>query len=337
MTKVNIYYGGRGLIEDPTISVMNKITQVLNELNVVVQRYNLYEEKKGITALPKTLKEADAIILAASVEWFGVGGLLQQFLDACWLYGDKDTIHSLHMMPVVLSTTYGEKDAYTYLTKAWDILGGLTCDGIHAFVKDALEFENNAGYNGVIEKRVEDFFRCFTGKLSTLPSSDNAVRDTVSRPTSIDLTPQESEQLSEYVSNDTYVKKQKEDIQELSAIFRNILGDEAPEGSAQSNPYVQAFSSHFHGMADIAVCFALELTDIEQTLYLYADGQTLHCSDDAAQVPDPNVSIKLKTALLDKITTGQTTLQEAFRQGDVIAKGDFKILGNFDHLFRFHN
>ena len=87
MTKVNIYYGGRGLIEDPTIYVMDKITEVLNELNVVVRRYNLYEDKKGISVLPKTLKEADAVILAASVEWFSYGGLLQQFLDACWLYG----------------------------------------------------------------------------------------------------------------------------------------------------------------------------------------------------------------------------------------------------------
>ena len=58
MTKVNIYYGGRGLIEDPTIYVMDKITEVLNELNVVVRRYNLYEDKKGISVLPKTLKEA---------------------------------------------------------------------------------------------------------------------------------------------------------------------------------------------------------------------------------------------------------------------------------------
>ena len=49
MTKVNIYYGGRGLIEDPTIYVMDKITEVLNELNVVVLRYNLYEDKKGIS------------------------------------------------------------------------------------------------------------------------------------------------------------------------------------------------------------------------------------------------------------------------------------------------
>ena len=38
---INIYYGGRGLIEDPTIYVCDKITEVLNELRVQVKRYNL--------------------------------------------------------------------------------------------------------------------------------------------------------------------------------------------------------------------------------------------------------------------------------------------------------
>ena len=92
MQRINIYYGGRGLIEDPTIYVMNKLTEVLNELNIDVKKYNLYEDKRGISVLPKTLKEADGVILAASVEWLGIGGLLQQFLDACWLYGDRDRI-----------------------------------------------------------------------------------------------------------------------------------------------------------------------------------------------------------------------------------------------------
>ena len=83
MTTINIYYGGRGLIDDPSIYVMDKLTTVFDELNVNVKRYNLYEDKHGISVLPKTLKEADAVIITASVEWFGIGGLLQQFLDAC--------------------------------------------------------------------------------------------------------------------------------------------------------------------------------------------------------------------------------------------------------------
>ena len=41
--KIAVYYGGRGVIEDSTIYVVNKLVQVLDELNVQVRRYNLYE------------------------------------------------------------------------------------------------------------------------------------------------------------------------------------------------------------------------------------------------------------------------------------------------------
>ena len=48
---VNIYYGGRGMVDDPTIVVINRIQEVLEELNVTVTRYNLYEMKNTITTL----------------------------------------------------------------------------------------------------------------------------------------------------------------------------------------------------------------------------------------------------------------------------------------------
>ena len=47
------------MIGDPTLYVMNKIQKVLKELNVTVERYDLYEIKNNITALPQTLKDAD--------------------------------------------------------------------------------------------------------------------------------------------------------------------------------------------------------------------------------------------------------------------------------------
>ena len=108
--KVNIYYGGRGLMDDPTLYVINKMQEVLEELNVKVERFMLNELKNTITTLPQTLKEADGIILAATVEWYGIGGYMQQFLDACWLYGDKEKIAKIYMCPVVMSTTYGERE-----------------------------------------------------------------------------------------------------------------------------------------------------------------------------------------------------------------------------------
>ena len=64
---INIYYGGRGLVDDPTILVINKIQEVLDELNVNVNRYNLYEMKNTITTLSQTVTEADGIILATTV------------------------------------------------------------------------------------------------------------------------------------------------------------------------------------------------------------------------------------------------------------------------------
>lgn len=71
---INIYYGGRGIIDDPTIYVINKMQEVLEELRVHVERYNLYDGKTNITTLPQTLKEADGIILATTAEWYGIGG-----------------------------------------------------------------------------------------------------------------------------------------------------------------------------------------------------------------------------------------------------------------------
>ena len=128
--KINIYYGGRGLIGDPTLYVLNKIQEVLRELNVNVERYDLYEFKNNIVTLPQTLKDADGVILATTVEWYGIGGYMQQFLDSCWLYGDKEKIGSMYMCPVVMATTYGEHDAEKVLTEAWEILGGRPVTGI---------------------------------------------------------------------------------------------------------------------------------------------------------------------------------------------------------------
>jgi multimeric flavodoxin WrbA len=97
-------------MDDPTLFVLDKMKEVLEELRVTVESYHLYELKNNITTLPQTLKSADGVILASTVEWYGIGGYMQQFLDACWLYGDKEKISQIYMCPVVMSTTYGERE-----------------------------------------------------------------------------------------------------------------------------------------------------------------------------------------------------------------------------------
>ena len=70
---------------------------------------------------PMHSSEADGIILATTIEWLGIGGYMQQFLDAFWLYGDKEKISHTYMHPIVMSTTYGEREGELTLMNAWEI------------------------------------------------------------------------------------------------------------------------------------------------------------------------------------------------------------------------
>ncbi|MED9806020.1 MAG: SCP-2 sterol transfer family protein, partial [Lachnospiraceae bacterium] len=231
--KINIYYGGRGLINDPTLYVMNKMQEVLEELRVTVERFYLQELKNNITTLPQTLKDADGIILASTVEWYGIGGYMQQFLDACWLYGDKEKISKIYMCPIVMSTTYGEREGKLNLATAWEILGGRPCSGICGYIPDTTELETNKGYLTIIEKKAENMYRTINQKMVSFPSSNQAVKNTVSSMPGIELTPQESEQLSQYVSDDVYMQTQKTDIQELTSLFKDMMED-TPEASQEN-------------------------------------------------------------------------------------------------------
>jgi len=206
--KINIYYGGRGILNDPTLFVLGKMQAVLEELNVVVERFNLYDLKSTIPTLPASINEADGIILATTVEWFGIGGFMTQFLDACWLYGNKEKISSTYMCPIVMSTTSGEQEAKTSLSIAWDILGGLPLSGLCGYVEDTMAFELNKEYLSIIERTAENLYRTISQKTSFLPSSNQAVKKIVTVNTNISLSPQETEQLGKYASDESYVAQQ---------------------------------------------------------------------------------------------------------------------------------
>ncbi len=330
--KINIYYGGRGLIEDPTLYVMSKITTVLEELRVIVTRYNLYEEKNAISMLPKTLKEADGVILATTVEWMGIGGFMQQFLDACWLYADKEKLSKLYMFPVVIANTYGERDAELTLIKAWELLGGIPCNGISAYVEDHVDFETNTDYAGIIEKRAEAYYRNIHHKTKMLPTSNTAIKQNVLRSSSIVLTPQESEQLSMYVSDDTYVKKQKEDIEELTQLFKDML-DSNTEGDAGQD-FIKNLKDNFHPLDDFAASYSITLSDTKKTLIVEINNKRLKCY--YGEKPDADVIAKTTHAVMNKLVLGRTTFQGAFMSGELTAKGNFKTLRSFDQVFQFN-
>lgn len=328
--KVNIYYGGRGLIEDPTIYVMNKLTEVLKEIRVEVNRYNLYEEKNSIAMLPKTLKEADGIILATTVEWLGIGGLMQQFLDSCWLYADKQKLKGLYMMPVVMANTYGEREAELILKKAWELLGGNTCGGICAYVDDHVEFETNADYADMIEKKAEDLYRIINQRIKSFPSSNNIINKSILRGNSIELTPQESEQLSMFISDDTYVKKQKEDIEELTQIFKEMLGNGSVE---KDNEFIRNLKENFHPLSDFSASYMITILDNNKSLIVEVNEDKLKCYYGIKE--DADVIVKTSHEVMTQLVKGKITFQNAFMSGKLTAKGEFKALRTFDQVFQF--
>lgn len=327
---INIYYGGRGIIDDPTLYVLNKMQEVLEELRVNVVRYNLYECKNTIVTLPQTLKDADGIILATTVEWFGVGGYMQQFLDACWLFGDKDRIAQIYMCPVVMSTTYGEREAKLTLSTAWEILGGLPCSGICGYFDSTLTLEMEGKYDSIIEKKAESLYRTINQRATSFPASNQAVRQKVGIAQAIDLTPQETEQLSQYVSDDSYVQRQKEDIQELASLFRNMLNN---EGADNEKEYLDELRNAFKPQAGFGAVYSINIEEKPKNLILNIKGPKLECYYGEAEQPD--VELHLKRADMEEIVQGRNTFQRAFMSGVMKMKGDFRVLRTLDQIFMF--
>ena len=325
---INIYYGGRGLMDDPTLVVINKMQEVLEELHVKVERFNLYELKNQITTLPQTLKTADGIILATTVEWYGIGGYMQQFLDACWLYGDKEKIERTYMCAAVMSTTYGEREGRLHLNTAWEILGGLTCSGLCGYITDTTQLELNQEYITIIEKKAENMYRTINQKLACLPTSNQAVKIIASNTKNIALTPQESEQLSQYASDDSYVQRQKEDIQELTNMFKDMMGDAGEEDN-----YMAAFKKAFKPQPGITASYRLFVSNKKEPLVLNVNVTELTSSHDNAQPVD--VEIHMEKDTLEEILSGRMTFQRAFMSGEMKMKGDFKILRTLDLIFVF--
>ncbi len=328
--KVNIYYGGRGLVDDPTVNVVNKLQEVLDELKVDVERYNLYDMKNQITALSQTITEADAVILATTVEWIGMGGYMQLFLDSCWLYADKTKIGKVCMFPVVMSKTYGEKEVALTLTNSWEMLGGRAENGITAYVEDTTEFEFNNKYVEMIERYAENIYRTVSQKRTAFPSSSHIIKNKMLKEV-INFTPQESEQLSKYASDDTFVKTQKQDIESLASIYKELLTDQENGGE---NYYIDSFKNSYVHNGKYNCMYTFILSDKGRSVVVNIKDGVL--SVEFGEDMNADVIAKLSKETFDSIVAGKLTFHRAFLTGSMTAKGNFRNIKMLDELFSFN-
>lgn len=329
--KVGIYYGGRGIIEDPSLYVLDIMTQVLDELNVGVERYNIHEYKNEISRLSSSIRDKDGVVFATTVEWLGIGGYMTQFLDALWLYGDREKMSALYMQPVVMSTTYGEREGMLTLENAWESLGGVLAGGICGYVEDVTAFRHNEDYRFFIEKKTEELYKAIEKRLTGLPTSSQAVTQSVQVSPQMQLTPQESEQLSELAADETKVQRQKADVLELSRMFSQMIGQSTPP--APEEEYIREFNEAYNGSNDIALDFLFNITGRRKPLLVSVNGPSLDCRYEEAEAAD--VTCTLSPDIMEAITSGRMTFQRAFSVGDMSVKGSFATLRRLDELFIF--
>lgn len=255
---------------------------------------------------------------------------MQQFLDACWLFGDKERIAEVYMCPVVMSTTYGEREAKQNLSTAWEILGGRPCSGICGYIENTVTLEMSEQYVRIIEKKAENLYRTISQRMASFPASNQAVKQKIAVPKTNNLTPQETEQLSEYVSDDSYVQRQKQDIQELTSLFRDKLSEEGPDNEEE---YLNLFRNIFSPQAGFRAEYSIMIDERKKRLILSVDGSSMECFYGISERPD--VEMQLAKETLEDIVNGRMTFQRAFMSGAMKTKGDFKVLRTLDQLFPF--
>lgn len=147
----------------------------------------------------------------------------------------------------------------------------------------------------------------------------------------IDLTPQESEQLSQYASDDSYVKRQKEDIQELTSLFRDMMGNQEEDDGTEE--YIKEFQEHFAPQPGFAATYKILIEGKKKPLIIEVDGARNNYYYGSVEHPDVEIQISHET--MDDIIFARMTFQRAFMGGAVKMKGDFKILRTLDQIFTF--
>ena len=328
---INIYYGGRGVIDDPTKPVIERMQKVLEELRVSVVLYNLYEYKNTIPTLSQTVKDADGIILASTVEWFGMGGYMLQFLDACWQFGDKSRISEIYMMPVVIAKTYGERQVMADLSNAWETLGGRVLTGLSGYIDNPLDLEVNPDYIAIVETLAEKLYRGVNQREKVFPSSKKALTERVGTPNPLDLSVPEAEQLSKYVSDENYVKTQKEDIQELAVHFKGML---MSEDAGSEEEYIDEIRKAFKPSPDVSGTFVVKIDEKKNDLIIEVSGPKIDVRYDKSSGGD--ILMSMKRNVMEDIVSGRMSFQRAFMSGAMASmKGDFSLLAGIDKVLSF--
>jgi len=347
--KLILVYGGSQLSNDPTYAVADQVSHVLNELNVSIKRIDLYKNDYRMEAFLDELQEADGVILATTVEWFGIGGYMQTFLDKAYKSGQFNIFEGTYLLNIVVSRHSFEREASNHLLKSWEILGGIEGVNICASIESSATIETNNDLLFSIEKKTEDFYRIINQQRLPLPNSinNNKIILKVTSSETVDegeqLVMQQvvaSEKKEETVENqmsfisnyDEFIEKQQQDINDIASLFKERLSTTTGTGGMALS---ELFEYKFKPDKKFEDCKISWVANDAATENFIMDFKGSRLKTRKGRMSDADVIISSSLEVVEKITEGKLTVQRAFMTGEIKAKGNFTLLYKLDGLFAF--
>ncbi len=341
--KAIIIYGGDGYMDDPTLVAIDRISNVLTELSANIIRMDLFRNEYDIQGFFKELEDTHAVVIATTVEWLGIGGHLQLFLDKCWKLGNKEYFNNVYLYGVVISKQHYERDAYNHLLKSWELLGGVEGTSLCASIKKSVDLETNSQLLNGIDKKTEEFYRIAHQNRGTFPTSIRNNKLYMEVPT---LDHEKSHLASKQDSNiaepslqddlipnyEEYVEKQQKDIADIANLFKKKIN------SIEANPFKtepDMFKAAFIGGEDIPKTIIQWSINDRASKNFVMDVRGDRFNAYYGNIIDYNTIVHLDDVILERITEGKLSIQRAFMTGEIKAKGDFNILYKLDGLFAF--
>lgn len=160
--------------------VMKVVYKTLHELNVNVEEINLkykipfYEgiKIKEVTDIILKIHEAEACILATSVNMFAPTALMKAFLEHCTHVDYQAVLMGKSYMTVSVSNSVGERDTSEYLYRVINILGGTELGRIAIGGRDLSFINTDEGIIEAVERSTEDFYRLIRQNRRPFMSSE---------------------------------------------------------------------------------------------------------------------------------------------------------------------
>ena len=347
--KLILVYGGSQLSNDPSYAVAEQVSSVLTELNVGIKRIDLYKNDYRMDAFLDELEEADGVILATTVEWFGIGGAMQTFLDKAYMSGHFNMFEGTYLLNIVVSRHNFEREALNHLLKSWEILGGIEGVNICASIESSADIETNNDLLFAIDKKAEDFYRIINQQRLPLPNSinNNKVILKVASSEIVDegeqmvmqqvVGPEKKEETVEnqmsFISNyDEFIEKQQQDINDIASLFKERLSTTKGTGG-MSIP--ELFEYKYKPDKNFEDCKISWITNDAVTEHFILDFKGSRLKTSKGRMKEADVIISSSLEVVEKITEGKLTVQRAFMTGEVKAKGNFTLLYKLDGLFAF--